>query len=140
MRAFYQDRFAGLGGRMKEVSGSRHKRHDRERWKEAVRNFLLLANYFTHWKLAFLSSWAGLSALELEPPNAWLPVGGIKSDKFYSRLLNEREQDIQSVRLYKIGNYEISGLRGHVKEYVRLPRSVVSSPMKNTKENCYQAR
>ncbi|TFV37960.1 hypothetical protein [Bradyrhizobium niftali] len=75
----------------------------------AIKFYLLRANFFAHWKLGYLSSWVGLSRLGLSAPAAWKPYQGMPSDKFYPFLYDEyRTQHISSIRLVKIGNYEIT--------------------------------
>src|SRR5262249_20901729 len=58
---------------------------------DAIKFYLLRANFLGHWKLGYLSSWEGLSSLNLRAPNAWVPYQGMSSDKFYPLLYDEKE-------------------------------------------------
>lgn len=122
-RALFQKRLAGLVGRMNEFSVTDTK--------QAVRGFLLLANFSSHWKLGFLSSWEGLMHLNLQAPNAWVPFQGMRSDQFLRRLLGY--DDISLVRLYRIGNHNMGRYRGGglLWLYVYLP-----TPVANRAFNC----
>jgi hypothetical protein len=115
--------------------GEQRGRPDLERYyrvnrADAIKFYLLRANFLAHWKLGYLSAWKGLSELNIHAPDALMPYRCMPSDKFYPMLYdkNETAYGLKSVRLLSIGDYKITGFTGYPDWiYIDLPSVSVDS-------------
>lgn len=93
---------------------------------DAVKFYLLRANFFAHWKLAYLSSWQDLNRLDLRAPAVWIPYQGIPSNEFYRRLYDDSEAETTArIRLREIGDYKVTRGGGQSWIYIDVPRRTV---------------
>jgi TIR domain len=92
---------------------------------DAIKFYLLLSNYFAHWKLGYLSSWQGLNSLDMQAPEAWIPYQGMPSDKFIPLLLDERgnNRTVGNMRLSQIGEYRITSAGSPDYIYILIPEA-----------------
>jgi hypothetical protein len=91
------------------------EQHYRNCRADAIKFYLLRANFLAHWTLGYLSSWQGLKDLNLQTPDSWVPYRGMPSDKFYPLLYDQdvRSYGLKSVRLVSIGEYKIMNREGN---------------------------
>jgi hypothetical protein len=128
-RAKCEKRLPELVGAMSDFGRDRSRVHRSDFYRncgmDAIKFYLLRANFLAHWRLGYLSSWEGLSRLNFRAPDAWIPYQGIPSDKFYPRLYNETETTVR-IRLREIGDYKITRPNGGPDWiYIDVPRSAV---------------
>jgi hypothetical protein len=75
---------------------------------DAIKFYLLRANFLAHSKLVNLSYSGALWDRDLHAPDAWVPYQEMPSDKFYSQLYNvDESQSLVRTRLEEIGEYKI---------------------------------
>jgi hypothetical protein len=79
-------------------------------WTGAIKYYLLWANFLGHYELGHLSSWVGLSDLDLRAPDAWVPYQGISAEKWVAKLYQLGKKVVR-IRLHRIGEYEAAGLQ-----------------------------
>jgi hypothetical protein len=103
----------------------KHSEHNRKCKVDAIKFYLLRAHFIAHWKLGYLSSWEGLSRLNLKAPNAWIRYQGLSDDEFYAQLYRDTLYRETSppvmLRLYKIGDHKCECRGGRPYINIRVP-------------------
>lgn len=123
-RAIFQKRLPGLVSRMRKFDTGENTEFGRECTREAIKGFLLLANFKSHQDLALIN---GIQHLNLPVPKVCIEFLVMPSKDFLRRLHGESD-DILHERLYKIGDYDIDrGSGGPPFMYVYVPKWLINT-------------